>query len=79
MFFLSLMYFKMHFPLLKLSFQQPLLQSSMSNDPSEIFLIFQIGAQETFLFLSVENNCAANNTVKIRDTNFKHCKTMEQR
>lgn len=51
----------------------------MSNDPSEIFLIFQIGAQETFLFLSVENNCAANNTVKIRDTNFKHCKTMEQR
>ncbi len=33
----------------KLNFQQPLLQSSVSNDPSEIILICWFVAQETFL------------------------------
>ncbi len=44
----------------KLNFQQPLLQSSVSRDPSEI-LTSWFGAQETFFFtiINVENSCAA--------------------
>ncbi len=47
----------------KLNFQQPLLQSSVSHDPSEIILICWFGAQETFLLIiiiiiiNVENSC----------------------
>ncbi len=37
--------------------QQPLLQSSVSHEPSEIILICLFGAQETFL-INVENSCA---------------------
>ncbi len=39
---------------------KPLLQSSVSHDPSEIILIW-FAAQETFLIISnnVENNCDA--------------------
>ncbi len=33
----------------KQNFEQPLIQSSVSQDPSEIILIFWFGAQETFL------------------------------
>ncbi len=35
----------------KLNFQQLLLQSSVSHDPSEITLICLFGAQETFLII----------------------------
>ncbi len=41
----------------KLNFQQLLLQSSMSRDPSEIIVICWVSAQETLLF--VENSCIA--------------------
>ncbi len=40
----------------KLNFQQPLLQSSVSHDPSEIILICRFDAQGTFLtIINVEN------------------------
>ncbi len=35
----------------KLNLRQPLLQSSVSHDPSELFLIFCFAAQETFLII----------------------------
>jgi len=35
----------------KLNFQQSLLQSSVSHDPSEIILICWFGAQETFIII----------------------------
>ncbi len=35
--------------MVKLNFQQSLLQSSVSNNPSEMILICWFGAQETFL------------------------------
>ncbi len=38
----------------EMNFQQPFLQSSVSNDPSEIILICWFGAQETFV--SIINN-----------------------
>ncbi len=42
----------------KLNFQQPLLQSSGSHDPSEIILIVCFGVQETFLIIiNIENSC----------------------
>ncbi len=42
----------------KLNFQQALLPSSVSHDPSEIICWF--AAQETFLIIiNVENSCAA--------------------
>ncbi len=46
----------------KLNFQQPLLQSSVSHNPSEIILICSFGAQETFIFIimNVENSCASH-------------------
>ncbi len=41
-----------------LNFQQPLLQSSVSHDPSEIILICSFLAQVTFIIvINVENNC----------------------
>jgi len=41
-----------------MNFQRPLLQSSVSHDPSEIILICEFTAQETFLFvINVENSC----------------------
>ncbi len=44
----------------KLNFQQPLLQSSVLHNPSEIILICWFGAQETFLsIINVENSYAA--------------------
>ncbi len=44
----------------KLDFQQLLLHSSVSHDPSEIILICWFGAQETFhIIINVENSCAA--------------------
>ncbi len=46
--------------MVKLNFQQPLLQPSVSHDP----LIFGFGAQETFYINSVENNCNAIFVVK---------------
>jgi len=39
----------------KLNFREPLLQSSVSHDPSNIILICWFGAQETFI--SVERSC----------------------
>ncbi len=40
----------------KLKFQQPLLPSLVSHDPSEIILICWFGAEETFLIIiDVEN------------------------
>ncbi len=43
----------------KLNFQQPLLQSSVSHDPSEIILIYWFAAQGTFLIIiNVENSAA---------------------
>ncbi len=53
-----LVYFKMLFiPVMaKLNFQQLLLQSSVSNDPSEIILICWFGAEKTFLITNVEIN-----------------------
>ncbi len=35
----------------KLNYQQLLLQSSVSHDPSEIILIYLFGTQETFIFI----------------------------
>ncbi len=45
----------------KLNFQQPLLQSSVSHDPSEIILICWFGSQEEklLLIISVFNHYAA--------------------
>ncbi len=43
----------------KLNIQQPLLQSSVSDDPSEITPIWWFAAQETLFITSVENSCAA--------------------
>ncbi len=44
----------------KLNFQQPLLQSSVSHDPSEIILIYCFGAQETFIiFINAESSSVA--------------------
>ncbi len=43
----------------KLNIQQPLLQSSVSHDPSEIILICWFGVQETFIMINAENNWAA--------------------
>ncbi len=40
------------------NYQQPLLQSSVSQDPSEIILMCWFDAQETFI-INVENSCAA--------------------
>ncbi len=43
----------------KLNFLQPLLQSSVSQDSSEIILML-MGAKETFLIIiNVEKSCAA--------------------
>ncbi len=39
----------------KLNFQQPLLESSVSNDPSEIILICWFGAQKTLAILKTVN------------------------
>ncbi len=51
--FSILIYFKMYFiPVMaKLNFQQSLLQSSVSRDPSEIILIYWFAAPENVLFL----------------------------
>ncbi len=45
----------------KLNFQQPLLQSSVSNDPSEIILMCWFGNQKAYIFINinVKNSCAA--------------------
>jgi len=43
----------------KLEITLSLLQYSVSHDPSEIILICWFGAEETFLIINVENNCAA--------------------
>ncbi len=43
----------------KLNFQQPLLQSSVSHDPSESILICRFGVQEPFLIIIVDNSCTA--------------------
>ncbi len=42
----------------KLNFQQPLLHSSVSHDPSEIIKCW-FGGQETFIIIDFENNLAA--------------------
>ncbi len=43
----------------KPNFQQSLLQSSVSNDFSEIILICWFAAQETFIIIiNIENSCA---------------------
>ncbi len=43
-----------------MNFQQPLLLSLVSHDPSEIILICWFGAQETFtIIVNVENSYAA--------------------
>ncbi len=46
-------YIKMQFiPVMAmLNFQQPLLQSSVSHDPSEIILISWFGAKESFIII----------------------------
>ncbi len=47
----------------KLNFQQPLLQSPVSHDPSEIILICWLGSQETFIiiiFISAKYFCGKN-------------------
>ncbi len=49
----------------KLNFQQQLLQSLVSHDPSEIILICWFAAQETIIVINVENICAAFVFVKI--------------
>ncbi len=47
-YFNTLIYFKQFIPVIaKLNFQQPLLKSPVSHDPSEIILICWFGAQET--------------------------------
>ncbi len=38
-------------------FQQALLQSSVSHDPSEIILIYWFSAQETAFITNIENIC----------------------
>jgi len=43
----------------ELNFSASLLQSSVSHDPSEIILVCWFCAQETFLFINVENSCAS--------------------
>ncbi len=45
----------------KAEFSESLLQSSVSLDPSEITLIWWLGAQETLIIIiiNVENSCAA--------------------
>ncbi len=44
----------------QLYFQQPLLQSLMRHDPSEIILMCWFGAQEIFLIIiNAGNSCAA--------------------
>ncbi len=45
--------------MLKLNFQQLLLQTSVSHDPSEIILIFLFSVQETFIIINVIKHCAA--------------------
>ncbi len=40
----------------KLNFQQPLLQASVSHDPSEIILTCWFDAQETFLIIMLKTN-----------------------
>ncbi len=52
------MYFKIQFicEVAKQNFQQPLLQSSVSHDPSEIILICWFDSQEAFIILNVENS-----------------------
>ncbi len=42
----------------KAEFSAPLLQSSVSRDPSEIILLCWFCAQETFIIIKVENSCA---------------------
>ncbi len=44
---------------LKLHFQQPLLQSSVSRDPLQIILILKFGDQITFLIIISVKSCAA--------------------
>ncbi len=49
----------------KPNFQQPLLQSSKSNAPSEIILIWWFGAQETFLSFSCwKRLCLVTNIIQ---------------
>ncbi len=52
----------------KLSFQQPLLQSSVSHDPSEIILIWY---NSWCLIFNVENNCAAPSFCKNHGAFFR--------
>ncbi len=51
--------------MLKLNFQQLLLQTSVSHDPSEIIPIFLFSAQETFLIINVKNSVQLYIFVKI--------------
>ncbi len=39
-----------------LNFQQPLLQSSVSHDPSEIILMCSFGAQETIILIIISSS-----------------------
>ncbi len=44
----------------KLNFQQPLFQSTVSHDPSEIIIMCWIDAQEKFIIMiTAENSCVA--------------------
>ncbi len=43
----------------KAEFSASLLQSMVSHDLSEIILICWFSAEETFLIVSIENNCVA--------------------
>ncbi len=44
----------------KLNVQQPLLQSSVSHDPSEFIFIYLFNSKETFLIIiHAGNSCAA--------------------
>ncbi len=44
--------------MVKLNFQQLLLQSSLLHDPAEIILVYWFGDQETCFLINVENSCA---------------------
>ncbi len=43
------------FGVIKLNFQQPILLSSVSHDPSEIILISWFGAQAAFFIINVKH------------------------
>ncbi len=59
--------------MVKLNFQQPLLQSSVSHDTSEIILISWFDTPEIFLIINVEKSCAAYHFCGNRDFYLFFC------